>query len=67
MVSLVYGKPVSIWTVYYWLRPKRRQQIRDYQRDWQRQHRAAGKAPGSPVVDREKFKTTGPFDSCQNL
>jgi hypothetical protein len=62
LVSLVYGKPVSLWTVYYWLNPKRRKQIRDYQREWQRKHRAkAGKKPGKPVVDRQKFNTHGPF------
>lgn len=60
-VGLVYGKPVNMETIRNWLSPSRQATQRKYMREWMRQHRAAAKKPGKPVVDRDKFNTNGPF------
>jgi hypothetical protein len=60
MVSLVYGD-VHLNTILNWLSEKRREAQRRYMREWMRKHRAAGKQPGKPVVDRNRFDIDGPF------
>jgi hypothetical protein len=60
-VRAVYGEHVSIETLDYWLRPKRRESIREYMREWMRKHREAAKRPGKPVVDRNRFDIEGPL------
>jgi transposase len=65
LLQCIYGKTISIQTIYYWCSPARRESIRKYQRRWQAEHRAAlkaGKKPGKPVVEYEKFQTHGPFE-----
>ena len=61
-VSLVYGKPIDIKTILNWLSPKRRKIWNNYMREWMRKHRAAGKKPGKPIVDRNRFDIQGPFE-----
>lgn len=61
LVSLTFGKPADYKTILNWLSEKRKEAQRKYMREWMRKHRAAGKKPGKPIVDRNRFDIEGPL------